>query len=244
MFEVKFGGKRHQAATLAEASKLFTTWINENDFGASHLSKTDGDLFKGKSRVKFGEVSYNGRTWKGTYGQEGYVEMFDHVPEVIVEAETVAEAAPAATIAIEKRKTIAEVIREGISQGLDNAQVLEKVREAFPNANTSPACVSYYRSKMKKAGATVAPTKAIASTKTKVKGKYVFKKLKYLVPEWKQGYTAEVYLNGVFIGNLTDFWDDGGDNPHYEFDVIGAKAKVNIEQIRKEVGAIFASKKK
>lgn len=241
MFEVKFGGKRHPAATLKEASKLFTDWIAENDFGASDLAKSDGWLYKTHSpRTHFGEVSYNGRTWKGTYGVDDFEEIFDTVIEVI-EPQDEAPAATAIAKIEGKASTIADVIREGLSAGLTTDEILANIKKAHPNAKTSPACVAYYRSKMKKAGATVAPkTKKLA----KPKGKYVFKKLKYLVPEWKQGYTAEVYLDGAFVGNVIDFMDDGGDNPHYEFDVMGAKDKVDIKQMRLEVAAIFASKKK
>lgn len=48
--------------------------------------------------------------------------------------------------------TIADTIRSAISAGKTNEEVLAAVKAAHPDSNTSPACVSYYRSKMKKAG--------------------------------------------------------------------------------------------
>lgn len=48
--------------------------------------------------------------------------------------------------------TIADTIRASLAEGKTNEQVLADVKAAHPTANTSAACVSYYRSKMKKAG--------------------------------------------------------------------------------------------
>ena len=53
--------------------------------------------------------------------------------------------------------TIADTIRASLAEGKTNEQVLADVKAAHPTANTSAACVSYYRSKMKKAG--TAPAK-------------------------------------------------------------------------------------
>ena len=55
--------------------------------------------------------------------------------------------------------TIANTIRASLAQGKTNEQVLADVKAAHPTANTSAACVSYYRSKMKKAGAAPAEPK-------------------------------------------------------------------------------------
>lgn len=49
--------------------------------------------------------------------------------------------------------TIASLIRAAITAGKNNAETLDIIKEAFPEAKTSTACVSYYRSKMKKAKA-------------------------------------------------------------------------------------------
>lgn len=48
--------------------------------------------------------------------------------------------------------TIASVIRAYIVQGCTTEQILTKVKELFPDSNTSAACVAYYRSKAKKEG--------------------------------------------------------------------------------------------
>lgn len=53
--------------------------------------------------------------------------------------------------------TIASTIRTALQAGLNNTEVLEIVKANHPDANTSAACVSYYRSKMKKEGVQVAP---------------------------------------------------------------------------------------
>jgi quinol monooxygenase YgiN len=53
--------------------------------------------------------------------------------------------------------TIADTIRAEIAAGKTNDEVLDAVKAAHPGSNTTPACVSYYRSKMKKAGTATAP---------------------------------------------------------------------------------------
>lgn len=49
------------------------------------------------------------------------------------------------------RATVAAVIRAGIEAKKDTETILKEVKKAFPAANTSPACVAYYRSKAKAA---------------------------------------------------------------------------------------------
>jgi hypothetical protein len=56
-----------------------------------------------------------------------------------------------------ERTTIASVVRAGIRAGHDTNKILAAVREAFPDANTSPASVAWYRSQMKKEGGKAAP---------------------------------------------------------------------------------------
>lgn len=46
--------------------------------------------------------------------------------------------------------TIASIIKDGIAAGKNTAEILEMVKHQKPEANTSAACVAYYRSKMKK----------------------------------------------------------------------------------------------
>lgn len=62
-YEIKFGGSKKSVKSLAEASKLFQDWIDENYYGASDLSASDGHLYK--NGKLFGYVSYNGRVWEG-----------------------------------------------------------------------------------------------------------------------------------------------------------------------------------
>lgn len=46
--------------------------------------------------------------------------------------------------------TIAAVIIEGINKGKDTEDILKAVKAKFPKAKTTPACVAYYRCKVKK----------------------------------------------------------------------------------------------
>lgn len=66
-----------------------------------------------------------------------------------IEAPTPAEVPPPPV----KGQGIGKLVKDLISEGLNNDEVLEKVREQFPSANTNKACVSWYRSAMKKAAA-------------------------------------------------------------------------------------------
>lgn len=56
--------------------------------------------------------------------------------------------------------TIADTIRASLAECKTNKQVLTGVKASHPTANTSAACVSYYRSKMKKAGTVTATATA------------------------------------------------------------------------------------
>ena len=58
--------------------------------------------------------------------------------------------------------TIADTTRASLAEGKTNEQVLADVKAAHPTANTSAACVSYYRSKMKKAGTATAKPESMA----------------------------------------------------------------------------------
>lgn len=66
--------------------------------------------------------------------------------------------------------TIADTIRASLAEGKTNKQVLTDVKAAHPTANTSAACVSYYRSKMKKAGTAAATATAPAKPKQSFEG--------------------------------------------------------------------------
>ena len=48
---------------------------------------------------------------------------------------------------------VGKLAKELIAQGLDNKTILAAIKEQLPNASTSVACISWYRSAMKKAAA-------------------------------------------------------------------------------------------
>jgi hypothetical protein len=48
---------------------------------------------------------------------------------------------------------IGALVKELIAQGLNNDEILTKVKEQFPTAATNKGCVSWYRSDMKKKAA-------------------------------------------------------------------------------------------
>jgi hypothetical protein len=51
---------------------------------------------------------------------------------------------------------IGALVKDLITQGLSNDEVLTKVMEQFPTASTNKGCVSWYRSDMKKKAAKLA----------------------------------------------------------------------------------------
>lgn len=52
----------------------------------------------------------------------------------------------------ERWQSIGEVAEGAIREGKTNAEALEAVRARFPEANTSPESVAWYRSRLRKAG--------------------------------------------------------------------------------------------
>ena len=56
---------------------------------------------------------------------------------------------------VKKAATIAAVAYRAILAGKSTEDVLKTVRAAFPKAKTSPFCVSYYRSALRRDGAKV-----------------------------------------------------------------------------------------
>lgn len=48
------------------------------------------------------------------------------------------------------RVTVRSIVEAAIADGCTNEEVLERVREALPNAKTNKACVNWYRSKLNK----------------------------------------------------------------------------------------------
>lgn len=54
--------------------------------------------------------------------------------------------------AVWSRKGIGDLAMDQIRAGRTNEEALAAVREAFPNARTSPASIAWYRSKLRKDG--------------------------------------------------------------------------------------------
>lgn len=108
--------------------------------------------------------------------------------------------------------TIADTIRASLAEGKTNEQVLADVKTAHPNANTSAACVSYYRSKMKKAEAKENPYKegsvshAIHKALYPASGRplYTVKGVKTFVGMEGHGYNASLYRDGKLVAFVID----------------------------------------
>lgn len=107
--------------------------------------------------------------------------------------------------------TIADTIRSAISAGKTNEEVLAAVKAAHPDSNTSPACVSYYRSKMKKAGTNLpaapkAPkqTPIAKATATAVGHGYTVKGVKSFRGNKGYGFNATLYKDGKAIAFVYD----------------------------------------
>lgn len=107
--------------------------------------------------------------------------------------------------------TIADTIRSAISAGKTNEEVLAAVKAAHPGSNTSPACVSYYRSKMKKTGANLpaapkAPKQTpIAKATTAAVGHgYTVKGVKSFRGNEGYGFNATLYKDGKAIAFVYD----------------------------------------
>lgn len=118
--------------------------------------------------------------------------------------------------------TIADTIRSAISAGKTNEEVLAAVKAAHPGSNTSPACVSYYRSKMKKAdGAQAAPKQLKAPKQTaiaKAVGSghgYTVKGVKSFRGNEGYGFNATLYKDGKAIAFVYD--DANGGCYSYEW---------------------------
>lgn len=106
--------------------------------------------------------------------------------------------------------TIASVIRTAIVEGKSTSEILEIVKGIFPEANTSAACVAYYRSKAKKEGKLPAKKEAKAAPVVKqpaakptalhytVKGITTFNGME------GSGYNASIYRDGVRVAYVID----------------------------------------
>ncbi|UYA98795.1 hypothetical protein P9A53_gp51 [Xanthomonas phage vB_Xar_IVIA-DoCa6] len=106
--------------------------------------------------------------------------------------------------------TIADTIRAGLADGKTNDEILAMVKQAHPTANTSPACVSYYRSKAKKAGGQAIAKAPKAAPKQKalvaaVGGHgYTVKGLKSFIGNEGSGYNASIYRDGKLVAFAYD----------------------------------------
>lgn len=52
----------------------------------------------------------------------------------------------------ERWQSIGQVAEAAIREGLTNSETLERVKDLFPEANTSPSSVSWYRARLRKQG--------------------------------------------------------------------------------------------
>lgn len=125
------------------------------------------------------------------------------------------------------KTTIADTIRAGLAAGKTNDQILADVRSAHPGSNTTPACVSFYRSKAKKVGNAVTPpkekvvAKAVRETISNVtKPVYTVKGIKTFIGMEGHGYNATLYRDGKAVafaiddasgGDLQIEWKDQAD---------------------------------
>ncbi len=128
--------------------------------------------------------------------------------------------------------TIADTIRSALAEGMNNEQVLAAVKAEHPASNTTAACVSYYRSKMKKAGSatkTPEPTK-MAKAVVAASGNpiYTVKGLKSFIGNEGHGFNATLYRDGKAVAFVYD--DASGGPVAFEWkDFQGTKVEVEIE---------------
>lgn len=128
--------------------------------------------------------------------------------------------------------TIADTIRAALSAGKTNEEVLAAVKAAHPDSNTSAACVSYYRSKMKKAGGTLpAPSKPKAPKPTPIAKAvssghgYSVKGVKNFRGNEGYGFNATLYKDGKAIAFVID--DANGGCYSYEWKDKDAEAALD-----------------
>ena len=130
--------------------------------------------------------------------------------------------------------TIADTIRAALSAGKTNEEVLAEVKAAHPGSNTSPACVSYYRSKMKKAGTAVPkapkPKPIAKAVEVAVGHGYSVKGVKTFRGNEGYGFNATLYKDGKAIAFVYD--DANGGCYSYEWKDTSAIAA--LEALAKE----------
>ena len=82
--------------------------------------------------------------------------IIETVPELVVESvvveqtEAQTETTEVTKAKVEKNEGVGQFIRNLISEGLGNKEVLKIVHEQYGNTSTTYACVAWYRNKMKK----------------------------------------------------------------------------------------------
>ncbi len=109
-------------------------------------------------------------------------------------------------------RTIADIIRAGIAAGKNTNEILADVKAEHPGANTSAACVAYYRSKAKKAGdkviaAAKEPKKTEAAKAVESatgKGGYEVRGIKTFNGMEGAGYNATLYRDGKKVAEVID----------------------------------------
>lgn len=98
--------------------------------------------------------------------------------------------------------TIAATIRQALSEGKTTAEVLEVVKSAFPNANTSPACVAYYRNKMRKGE--IAPKQKEVAKAIETGHGYTVERIKSFIGREGYGFNADLYRGETHVAFIID----------------------------------------
>ncbi len=117
--------------------------------------------------------------------------------------------------------TIADTIRKALTEGKSNEQVLVDVKAAHPESQTTAACVSYYRSKMKKASPLVAAAKVdkkieskkvveVTNSLDQAIAAYSVIKVKSFMGREGHGFNATLCRGGKAVAFV---WDDASGGP-------------------------------
>lgn len=171
--EYVYHGEEAKAQQKAEKSsgKVIRNASDLNELTTGQLVALYNKV-AGKDIKKFESLAKGkGRVWKflcpkntaiaARKTKEAKVSKEAKVPKeakVKTKAKTkVSKTTPKTKVASKPRgKTIGGLIRDCIAKGLDAEKTLAKVKQAFPNSQTTKNCYAYYRSKMKREGALLA----------------------------------------------------------------------------------------
>jgi hypothetical protein len=120
---------------------------------------------------------------------------------------------------------IGDIIKAALVKGDDTKTILEAVKKAHPDAQTTPASIAWYRSKMrkdakkdepaKKAPAQKAPTKKHTLTEVPVAEAlknarpYCVKGIKKTTGMEGHGFITSLYRDGVKVAEVADYGDGG-----------------------------------